>query len=158
MQNDLVTNFHVYSHLKIMLSSLEMIERRTMPMHLSSVPVLEEQLSKWNSNALIEAYDAVLSESQKSSLMIEFLEENESHLLKEIDRDINSILEEQQGKKEFDLTPKREQALKLQAEVKCACAWTKQVIHTMNARNQNMHKHLLPYWQQKKSRLPPYPH
>lgn len=111
--NELKNNL---SHLKIMLSSLEMIERRTMPMHLSSVPVLEEQLNKWNSNALIEAYDAVLSEAQKSSLMIEFLEENESHLLKEIDRDINSILEEQQGKKEFDLAPKREQALKLQAE------------------------------------------
>lgn len=70
---------------------------------------------------MIEAYDAVLSESQKSSLMIEFLEENESHLLKEIDRDINSVLEEQQGKKEFDLAPKREQALKLQAEVQCTC-------------------------------------
>ncbi|EPB88156.1 hypothetical protein HMPREF1544_04988 [Mucor circinelloides 1006PhL] len=111
--NELKSNL---SHLKIMLSSLEMIERRTMPMHLSSVSVLEDQLNKWNSNALIEAYDAVLSESQKSSLMIEFLEENESHLLKEIDRDINSILEEQQGKKEFDLSLKREQALKLQAE------------------------------------------
>ncbi|CAO3649476.1 unnamed protein product [Mucor fragilis] len=111
--NELKSNL---SHLKIMLSSLEMIERRTMPMHLSSVPVLEEQLNKWSSNTLIEAYDAVLSESQKSSLMIEFLEENESHLLKEIDRDINSVLEEQQGKKEFDLAPKREQALKLQAE------------------------------------------
>ncbi|KAL9536971.1 hypothetical protein MBANPS3_012201 [Mucor bainieri] len=111
--NELKSNL---SNLKIMLSSLEMIERRTMPMHLSSVSVLEEQLNKWNSNALIEAYDAVLSESQKSSLMIEFLEENESHLLKEIDRDINSILEEQQNKKEFDLAPKRDQALKLQAE------------------------------------------
>ncbi|KAK4521541.1 uncharacterized protein ATC70_012157 [Mucor velutinosus] len=111
--NELKSNL---SHLKIMLSSLEMIERRTTPMHLSSVSVLEEQLNKWSSNALIQAYDVVLSESQKSSLMIDFLEENESHLLKEIDRDINSVLEEQQGKKEFDLAPKREQALKLQAE------------------------------------------
>lgn len=132
-----------HSHLKIMLSSLEMIERRTMPMHLSSVSVLEDQLNKWNSNALIEAYDAVLSESQKSSLMIEFLEENESHLLKEIDRDINSILEEQQGKKEFDLSLKREQALKLQAEVKFMRMYTRPAIHIVDTRNQNMHKHLL---------------
>lgn len=132
-----------HSHLKIMLSSLEMIERRTMPMHLSSVSVLEDQLNKWNSNALIEAYDAVLSESQKSSLMIEFLEENESHLLKEIDRDINSILEEQQGKKEFDLSLKREQALKLQAEVKFMRMYSRPATHTVDTRNQNMHKHLL---------------
>ncbi|CEP17270.1 hypothetical protein [Parasitella parasitica] len=106
------------SHSNILLSSLEAIEKRTVPMHLASAPVLEQQLSKWESNSLIEAYDSVASQSQKSNLMIEFLEKNEGHLLEEIDRvaGIYGRLEEQQSRKVFDLAQKRDQALKLQAE------------------------------------------
>ncbi|KAI8636740.1 hypothetical protein BD408DRAFT_425649 [Parasitella parasitica] len=113
--NDLKNNL---SHLNIVLSSLEMIEKRTTPMHLSSASVLEQQLSKWNSNSLIEAFDSVSDQSRKSELMIKFLEKNEGHLLEEIDRvaGIYGRLEEQQSRKVFDLVQKKDQALKLQAE------------------------------------------
>lgn len=97
-----------------------MIEKRTTPMHLSSLTALEQQLGKWKSNTLIEEFDSISNETQKSNLMIEFLEKNEGHLLEEIDRvaGIYDRLEEQQNKKVFDLAQKRDQALKLQAEVK----------------------------------------
>ncbi|KAG2204484.1 hypothetical protein INT46_005413 [Mucor plumbeus] len=113
--NELKSNL---SHLNILLSSLEMIEKRTTPMHLSSLTALEQQLGKWKSNTLIEEFDSISNETQKSNLMIEFLEKNEGHLLEEIDRvaGIYDRLEEQQNKKVFDLAQKRDQALKLQAE------------------------------------------
>lgn len=144
---DFITDKCVFSHLNILLSSLEMIEKRTTPMHLSSVTALEQQLDKWKSNALIEAFDSISNESQKSSLMIEFLEKNESHLLEEIDRvaGIYGKLEEQQSKKVFDLAQKRDQALKLQAEVKEKLQLMISIIYAVSFRyfrNLNMHKHL----------------
>jgi E3 ubiquitin-protein ligase BRE1 len=103
----------------ILLSALDMIEKRSVSSHSNSVKALEQQLKKWKSFSLMETFDSLLDESQKSTLMIEFLEKNESHLLEEIDRvaGIYGKLEEQQNKKVFDLTQKRDQALKLQAEV-----------------------------------------
>ena len=79
---------------------------------------LDQNYKNWKSDPDVLLCDQHLEESQKSALMIEFLEKNEGHLLEEIDRvaGIYGRLEEQQGKKIFDLTPKRDQILKLQAE------------------------------------------
>jgi uncharacterized protein (DUF2225 family) len=103
----------------ILLPAFDMIEKLPVSSHSTSVKALEEQIKKWRSFSLVETFDSLLDESQKSTLMIEFLEKNESHLLEEIDRvaGIYGKLEEQQNKKVFDLAQKRDQALKLQAEV-----------------------------------------
>lgn len=93
-----------------------MIEKKTLrPVQQKE---LERQLKEWKSNPLISSFDKHLEDAQKSTLMIEFLEKNEGHLLEEIDRvaGIYGRLEEQQNKKVFDLTAKRDHILKLQAE------------------------------------------
>lgn len=110
---------HLFRHMHILLSALDIVEKRSVPSLSTSVEVLEQQIKKWKSFSLVEKFDSLLDESQKSTLMIEFLEKNESHLLEEIDRvaGIYGKLEEQQNKKVFDLGQKRDQALKLQAEV-----------------------------------------
>ncbi|KAI9336049.1 hypothetical protein BD770DRAFT_332246, partial [Pilaira anomala] len=104
------------SRIQVLLSSLDMIEKRITP-SFTAVD-LDQDLKKWKSNALVQSYDSYLEEAQKATLMIEFLEKNESHLLEEIDRvaSIYGKLEEQQGKKVFDFVYKRDQLLKIQAE------------------------------------------
>ncbi|KAI8047379.1 hypothetical protein BDF21DRAFT_434267 [Thamnidium elegans] len=104
------------SRVQVLLSSLDMIEKKITP-SFTSVG-LQQNLEKWRSNPLVQSYDYYLEDAQKATLMIEFLEKNESHLLEEIDRvaSIYGKLEEQQGKKVFDLAYKRDQALKIQAE------------------------------------------
>ncbi|RCH83815.1 E3 ubiquitin-protein ligase bre1 [Rhizopus stolonifer] len=103
------------SHMRVLLSSLEMIEKKE---SCGDVSTNREDFMRWKTHPLIETFDALWMESQQSSLMIEFLEKNESHLLEEIDRvaSIYNKLEEQQQKKLYDIAHKREQASKLQAE------------------------------------------
>lgn len=102
--------------MKVQLASLEMIEKKS-PRPLQPQN-MDQHLKEWESNPLVQSLDTYIEEAQKSTLMIEFLEKNEGHLLEEIDRvaGIYGRLEEQQGKKVFDLTAKREQISKLQAE------------------------------------------
>ncbi|KAI8373837.1 hypothetical protein BD560DRAFT_393734 [Blakeslea trispora] len=104
------------SHVRLLLSSLEMMEKRERPKE-EDVAYLRQYLDNWKQQPSIEAYDQLLLESQQLSLMIEFLESNESHLLESIDHvaSIYNKLEEQQ-KKVFDIAHKRDQATKLQAE------------------------------------------
>ncbi|KAI8981920.1 hypothetical protein BDF20DRAFT_864001 [Mycotypha africana] len=106
------------NHVQMLLSSLQLLESQTAPELRESTLALEKQIEQWKSNPLLRSYDSVLEETKKSQLVIDFLESNESQLLEEIDRvaRIYNKLEEQQNKKVFDLAPKRDQALKLQAE------------------------------------------
>ncbi|RCI03797.1 E3 ubiquitin-protein ligase bre1, partial [Rhizopus stolonifer] len=117
----------MYSNLKeqliqmdILLSSIELIENRDVESILCfDTESLQKSLEKCNSHPLVKEYDQVLEESRKATLMADFFEKNEGHLLEEIDRvaSIYGKLEEQQGKKVFDFSQKRDQILKLQAEV-----------------------------------------
>ena len=94
-----------------------MMERKERPQE-AEVASLKQYLDNWKHHPSILAYDQLLLESQQLSLMIEFFESNEGHLLESIDHvaSIYNKLEEQQ-KKVFDIAHKRDQATKLQAEV-----------------------------------------
>ncbi|KAI8976857.1 hypothetical protein BDB01DRAFT_852832 [Pilobolus umbonatus] len=98
------------SHLHRMLSHMSSIPSSVDP---STDPTLQ-----WKSHPTIQSYDQYLSQSNKLSLMVDFYEKNEKYLLQQIDEvdGINGKLEEQHGKKVFDLTQRKEQVLKLQAE------------------------------------------
>lgn len=106
------------NHMRVLLSSLEMIEKRSV--NIFSSDGMKQILEKYKKDPLWEVYDQVKTDSQVLAMMIEFLEKNEGHLLQEIDRvaGIYGKLEEQQNKKVFDLAQKKDQALKLQTEVK----------------------------------------
>ncbi|KAI8369905.1 hypothetical protein EDC96DRAFT_503801 [Choanephora cucurbitarum] len=123
MAGPLATEFEQFQQLKektehtrLLLLSLEMMERKERPQE-AEVASLKQYLDNWKHHPSILAYDQLLLESQQLSLMIEFFESNESHLLESIDHvaSIYNKLEEQQ-KKVFDIAHKRDQAAKLQAE------------------------------------------
>lgn len=108
------------SRMDILLSSIELIENReTESAFQFDTQRLQETLQKCSLHPMIKEYDQVLEESKKLTLMADFFEKNEGHLLEEIDTvaSIYGKLEEQQSKKIFDFSQKRDQILKLQAEV-----------------------------------------
>ncbi|CAO3662318.1 unnamed protein product [Rhizopus stolonifer] len=108
------------TQMDILLSSIELIENRDVENILCfDTESLQKSLEKCNLHPLVKEYDQVLEESRKATLMADFFEKNEGHLLEEIDRvaSIYGKLEEQQGKKVFDFSQKRDQILKLQAEI-----------------------------------------
>ncbi|KAI9250732.1 hypothetical protein BY458DRAFT_559644 [Sporodiniella umbellata] len=105
--------------MNILLSSIELIEKRDFENILQfDSDSLQKALEKHSSHALVKEYDQALEESRKATLMADFFEKNEGHLLEEIDRvaSIYGKLEEQQSKRIFDFNQKRDQILKLQAE------------------------------------------
>lgn len=105
--------------MEILLSSLQLMEKKETQESHFDIKAMQQALEKWSSHSLVKQYDQIYEDSQKSALMVDFLEKNESHLLEEIDRvaSIYGKLEEQQSKKVFDFAQKRDQMLKLQAEV-----------------------------------------
>ncbi|CEG62901.1 hypothetical protein RMATCC62417_00143 [Rhizopus microsporus] len=107
------------SHMEILLSSLQLMEKKETQESHFDIKAMQQALEKWSSHSLVKQYDQIYEDSQKSALMVDFLEKNESHLLEEIDRvaSIYGKLEEQQSKKVFDFAQKRDQMLKLQAEI-----------------------------------------